>query len=94
MDIVGVALEEGKLKFGHFGKSGASVSVGDYAAGYEARTYESFDGVGDYDTGMQQVEPYDVGYSFGKSAAYVIGYHYKVGFSISGTINDLIDYFR
>lgn len=40
---------------------GGSVSAGDYAAGYESRTYESFDGVGDYATGMQQVEPYDVG---------------------------------
>ena len=94
MDIVGFALEEGKPKFGHFGKSGASVSAGDYAAGYESRTYESFDGVGDYATGMQQVNPSDKGHSFGKSAVFVIGYHYRVGFSISGTISDLIDYFR
>ena len=94
MDIAGVEIKDGKIRFGHFGKSGGVLSAGVLAVGEESHTYENFGSTKRETTGSQTVASQEVGISKSNSMVFVVGYRYKVSFSWSETLKDIINYFE
>ena len=88
MDIIGVQFKDKQLGFGHNGRSALAIGVGPVTIGPQNNTYETF-------SGEREVEPstyIDIGWSRGKAAAFVIGYHYNISVSFSGMFHDVMNY--
>ena len=91
MDIIGIGVDSGEIKVGHFGHSGASLTFLNITGGKSYDTYESF---GLNKREVSKMEGY-IDYSMGISSgqAFLIGYHYNVSISFLGMYEDFIDYF-
>ena len=90
MDIVGMQLKDGKFRIGHIGHSARAITIGDATIGPQWSTYENFSG--GIREATDQPSYFDFGPSMGSSAIVVLGSHWNVSFSISGTIIGVIDY--
>ena len=91
MDIVGVQLKDGNVRFGHPGKSALDVGIGPFSFGPQNNVYEDF---GLNNREVEDTSYFDASHSYGKAVAFVIGYHYDFSISYSGIIKDLIEYFQ
>jgi len=90
VDIVGIQFKNGKIRFGHVGRSALAISVGDWTFGPQSDTYESMDSGPD----DPKSDPYywENSKSHSRSAAYVLGYQYGISFSTSGFLMDIEEY--
>ena len=88
-DIIGVQVREGQVDIGNNGKSGASIGIGRFSVGSGSETFES------WTTGEREVyesthPTFDVG--IGLSFSCFVGAHAGISLSISGIIDDIIQY--
>ena len=88
MDIISLQLKDGKLRFGHDGRSALNASFCGLTLGWQCDTYENLDG----DKELSPPKYVDYGPSIGKSLVFVIGAHYNCSFSVLGVAQDLYDF--
>ena len=90
IDIVGIQLKDGKVRFGRTGRSALTIGIGDWTVGPQSDTYEPLDTGSEYS--RSQTYYWENLKSAGRSAAYVVGYHYSISFSTSGFLMDIEEY--
>ena len=86
MDIIGVQIKNGKLRFGHTGRSALGIGFKGITARVANDTFESFVGKRE----VSEQSNFDYGIAYGEAFAFVIGYHCSVSVSISGIICGII----
>ena len=96
MDIIGVQIKDESVRIGHPGRSAFNVTVpiaspyADITLGRQNNTFE------DFEVKKREVEDpvyFDIGKSYNRAAAFVIGYHYDISISYLGICQDLYQYF-
>ena len=89
MDIIGIQFRNGEMTFGKDGRSALAISGGVFTIGPQNDTFEI-----DSKREVEDTSYFGVGISYGKSAAFFIGYHYNFSVSFSGMAIDIKNYIK
>ena len=96
MDIIGGQIKDGNIRVGHPGRSAFTVTVPTttpYADITLGRQNNTFEDLGVKNREVEEPVYFDIGKSYNRAAAFVIGYHYDFSISYLGICRDLYQYF-